>query len=44
MEGDMPRARTVTGAEADPQIRVSGNPKFGDFQINAAMGAVWPPR
>ncbi|MGA1224319.1 MAG: arginine--tRNA ligase [Phycisphaerales bacterium] len=29
--------RTVTGAEADPQIRVSGNPKFGDFQINAAM-------
>ena len=29
--------RTATGAEADPQIRVSGNAKFGDFQMNAAM-------
>ena len=30
--------RAVTGTEAgDPQIRVSGNAKFGDFQVNAAM-------
>ena len=27
----------ATGAEADPQVRPSGNPKFGDFQMNAAM-------
>jgi arginyl-tRNA synthetase len=27
----------VAGAEADPQVRPSGNPKFGDFQMNAAM-------
>ncbi|MFM7134115.1 MAG: arginine--tRNA ligase, partial [Planctomycetota bacterium] len=27
----------VAGAEADPQIRPSTNPKFGDFQMNAAM-------
>ncbi len=29
--------RAVTGASADPAIRVSGNAKFGDFQVNAAM-------
>ena len=28
----------VTGSAADPAIRVSGNAKFGDFQVNAAMG------
>jgi arginyl-tRNA synthetase len=30
--------RAVTGADADPQIRPSGSAKFGDFQVNAAMG------
>ena len=29
--------RAVTGTDADPQIRPSGNAKFGDFQVNAAM-------
>jgi arginyl-tRNA synthetase len=29
--------RAVTGVESDPQIRPSGNVKFGDFQVNAAM-------
>ena len=28
----------VTGSAADPAIRVSGNAKFGDFPVNAAMG------
>jgi arginyl-tRNA synthetase len=29
--------RAATGADADPAIRASGNPKFGDYQVNAAM-------
>ncbi len=29
--------RAVAGIDADPQIRVSANAKFGDFQVNAAM-------
>ncbi|MCE2881136.1 MAG: arginine--tRNA ligase [Planctomycetaceae bacterium] len=27
----------VCGRAADPQVRASGNPKFGDYQVNAAM-------
>ncbi|MCC6240178.1 MAG: arginine--tRNA ligase [Phycisphaerales bacterium] len=30
--------QTALGVEADPLISVSQNPKFGDYQANAAMG------
>ena len=29
--------RAATGTDADPAIRASGNAKFGDYQVNAAM-------
>ncbi|MBI1303695.1 MAG: arginine--tRNA ligase [Phycisphaera sp.] len=29
--------RAATGVDADPAIRASGNAKFGDYQVNAAM-------